>query len=86
MTLKGLKNYAFWIKLYGLIWLLLAFSILFFESESILFGLLYLAIYIVIGAISLFLREVVYGFRQYRHISVYLQPVFDIFEEPTLFR
>lgn len=86
MTLKGLKNYAFWIKLYGLIWLLLTFSILFFESESILFGLLYLAIYIVIGAISLFLREVM--FMVFAIIGIYLyifNLVFDIFEGSALF-
>ncbi|NLL90691.1 MAG: hypothetical protein GX226_06315, partial [Dehalococcoidales bacterium] len=73
-------------KLYGLIWLLLTFSILFFESESILFGLLYLTIYIVIGAISLFLREVM--FMVFAIIGIYLyifNLVFDIFEGSALF-
>jgi hypothetical protein len=86
ITLKGFKKYAFWVKLYGLIWLMFTFSILFFESDSILFGLLYLAIYIVIGAISLFMREAM--FMVFAIIGIYLyifNLVFDIFEGSALF-
>ncbi len=86
ITLRGLKPYAFWVKLYGLIWLLFTFSILFFESESVLFGLLYLGVYLVIAAVSLYLREAM--FMVFAIISIYLyifNLVFDIFEGSALF-
>jgi hypothetical protein len=86
MTVYGLKKYAFWIKLYGLIWLMFTFSILFFESESILFGVFYLVVYIAVGAISLFLREAM--FMVFAIIGIYLyifNLVFDIFEGSALF-
>ncbi|MDD4924592.1 MAG: DUF2157 domain-containing protein [Dehalococcoidales bacterium] len=86
MTMYGMKKFAFWVKLYGLIWLLFTFSILFFESESILFGLLYLVVYIIIAAISLFLREAM--FMVFAIISIYLyifNLVFDIFEGSAIF-
>jgi hypothetical protein len=86
MTVYGMKKYAFWVKLYGLIWLLFTFSILFFDSDSILFGLLYLAIYLIFAGVSLYLREVV--FMVFAIIGIYLyifNLVFDIFEGSAIF-
>ncbi|HAS05149.1 MAG TPA: hypothetical protein DCR71_05310 [Dehalococcoidia bacterium] len=81
-----MKNYAFWVKLYGLVWFLITSTILFFDSESILFGLLYLAIYLVIAGISLYLREAM--FMVFAIIGIYLyifNLVFDIFEGSAIF-
>ncbi len=86
MTIYGTKKYAFWVKLYGLIWLLFTFTVLFFESGSILFGLLYLAAYLVIAGISLYLREAM--FMVFAVIGIYLyifNLVFDIFEGSAIF-
>jgi hypothetical protein len=86
MTVYGMKNYAFWLKLYGLVWLLFTFSILFFDSGSILFGLLYLAIYIIIAGISLYLHEAM--FMVFAVIGIYFyifNLVFDIFEGSSIF-
>jgi hypothetical protein len=86
MTIYGMKKYAFWVKLYGLVWLLFTFSILFFDSDSILFGLLYLAVYLVFAGISLYLHEVL--FMVFAVIGIYLyifNLVFDIFEGSAIF-
>jgi len=86
MTIYGMKKYAFWVKLYGLTWLIFTFNILFFDSGSILFGLLSLAVYLIFAAISLYLREVV--FMVFAVIGIYLyifNLVFDIFEGSAIF-
>jgi hypothetical protein len=86
MTFYGMKDYAFWLKLYGLIWLLFSFSILFFESGSIIFGLLYLATYIIMVGISLYLHEAM--FIVFAVIGIYLyifNLVFDIFQGSAIF-
>jgi hypothetical protein len=86
MTIYGMKKYAFWVKLYGLTWLIITFSILFFDSGSILFGLLYLAVYLIFAGLSLYLREVV--FMVFAVIGIYLyifKLVFDIFEGSAIF-
>ena len=86
MTIYGMKKYAFWVKLYGLVWLIFTFTILFFDSDSILFGLLYLAVYLIFAGISLYLREIV--FMIFAVIGIYLyifNLVFDIFEGSAIF-
>jgi hypothetical protein len=60
LTLWGKKFHAFWFKLYGLVVLYIALVALFFESESVLFGLLFLAVYLVLIGLSLRFREVIY--------------------------
>jgi hypothetical protein len=86
MTIYKMKNYAFWVKLYGLVWFLITSTILFFDSESILFGLLFLAVYLIMAGVSLFLREVM--FMVFSVIGVYIyifNLVFDIFEGSAIF-
>lgn len=86
MTIYKMKNYAFWVKLYGLVWFLITSTILFFDSESILFGLLFLAVYLIMAGISLFLREIM--FMVFAVIGVYIyifNLVFDIFEGSAIF-
>ena len=86
MTIYGMKKYAFWVKLYGLVWLIFTFSILFFDSDSILFGLLYLAVYLIFAGISLYLREIM--FMVFAIIGIYFyifKLVFDIFEGSAIF-
>ncbi len=81
LTLWGKKLYAFWFKLYGLVGLYIAFVTLFFESDRVLFGLLFLAVYLIMIGLSLRFREVIYlifgaiGF--YTYIT---RLVFDTFE------
>lgn len=60
LTLWGKKLYAFWFKLYGLVGLYIAFVTLFTESDSVLFGLLFLAVYLIMIGLSLRFREVIY--------------------------
>ncbi len=60
LTLWGRKAYAFWFKLYGLVGLYIAFVNLFVESEGILFGLLFLLVYLIMIGFSLRFREVIY--------------------------
>jgi hypothetical protein len=60
LTLWGRKLYAFWFKLYGLVGLYIAFVNLFVESKSILFGLLFLLVYLIIIGFSLRFREIIY--------------------------
>jgi len=63
LTLWGRKAYAFWFKLYGLVGLYIAFLNLLIEiteSDGILFGLLYLAVYLIMIGLSLRFREVIY--------------------------
>ena len=86
ITFKGMKSYAFWFKLYGLIGLQIAFSILFFDNESILFGLFFLAVYLVMMWLSIYLREAM--FLVFSIISIYFyifRLVFDIFENTVYF-
>jgi hypothetical protein len=60
LSLLGKKNYTFWIKLYGLIGLQIGFTMLFSNSDSMLFGLLFLVVYLVLVVLSLYFQEVIY--------------------------
>ena len=60
LTFWGKKLYAFWFKLYGLVGLYIALVALFTESDSALFGLLFLAVYLIMIGLSLRFREVIY--------------------------
>ena len=60
LALRGRKPDAFWFKLYGLVGLQITFSTLFFESDSVLFGLLFLLVYLVILGFSLRFGEIIY--------------------------
>jgi len=86
LTLWGRKPYAFWFKLYGLVGLYIAFTNLFVESESILFGLLFLLVYLIMVGFSLRFREVIYLI--FGAIGVYtyiIRLVFDTFEGTAYF-
>ncbi len=76
----GWKSHAFWLELYGLIALQSSFTSLFFASDSVLFGLLFLAVYLAFVGISVWLREAV--FLVFGAIGFYIyviRLVFDIF-------
>ena len=60
LTLWRRQGYAFWFKLYGLVGLYVSFVSLFTESDSVLFGLLFLAVYLIMIGLSLRFREVIY--------------------------
>jgi hypothetical protein len=60
LSLLGKKNYTFWIKLYGLVGLQIGFTVLFSNSDSTLFGLLFLVVYLVLVVLSLYFQEVIY--------------------------
>jgi hypothetical protein len=80
------EELCFLVQALGLMWLAVSFTILFSESQSILFGLLYLAVYLAIAGISLSMREVM--FLVFSVISIYFyifRLVFDIFENTALF-
>ena len=86
LTMWEKKRYAFWFKLYGLVSLQIAFTGLFVDSESVLFGLLFLLVYLVMVGLSLRFREVIFlvfgaiGF--YTYIT---RLVFDVFEGEAYF-
>lgn len=86
LTQWGKKPQAFWFKLYGLIGLQITFSSLFFESESLLFGLLFLFVYLFLIGLSLRFREVIYlifgGIGVYTYIT---RLVFDTFRGAAYF-
>ncbi len=60
LTLWGKKAYTFWLKLYGLVGLQIAFTILFIDSDNALFGLLFFFVYLFLVGLSLRFREVIY--------------------------
>ncbi len=86
LTVREKRPYAFWLKLYGLIALQISFTGLFVQSESVLFGLLFLLVYIIMVGLSLRFREVIFlvfgaiGF--YTYIT---RLVFDVFEGKAYF-
>ena len=86
LTIWEKRSFAFWFKLYGLIAFQISFTSLFAESESILFGLLFLLVYLVIIGISIRFREVIFlifgaiGFYTY-----IIRLVFDVFEGKAYF-
>jgi hypothetical protein len=86
LTLWGRKPYAFWFKLYGLGGLYIAFINLFVESGGILFGLLFLLVYLIMVGFSLRFREVIYLI--FGAIGVYtyiIRLVFVTFEDTVYF-
>jgi len=86
LTLWEKKPHAFWFKLYGLVGLYVAFTTLFVDSDNVLFGLLFLFVYLAMVGFSLRLHEVIYlifgaiGF--YTYIT---RLVFDTFEGSAYF-
>jgi hypothetical protein len=86
MTVRSMKRYAFWFKLYGLVGLQITFSALLVQNPNVLFGLLFLFIYMVFIGLSLWFREVIFlvfgaiGF--YTYIT---RLVFDVFEGEAFF-
>jgi hypothetical protein len=86
LTLWGKKLYSFWFKLYGLVALQISFTALYIESQSVLFGLLYLLVYLAMVAISLRFREAV--FLVFGAIGFYIyiiRLVTDVFQETAYF-
>ncbi|HEY97975.1 MAG TPA: DUF2157 domain-containing protein [Dehalococcoidia bacterium] len=60
LTLYRKPQYTFWLKLYGLMGLQVGFTILFSDSDSALFGILYLVVYLVLIGFSVRFQEVIY--------------------------
>jgi hypothetical protein len=87
LTFWGRKRYAFWFKLYGLVGLYIAFLNLFIESgHPLLFGLLFLLVYLIIIGFSLRFREIIYLI--FGVIGVYsyiIRLVFDTFQGTVYF-
>jgi len=80
------RLYAFWFKLYGLVCLYIGFTTLFVRSESILFGLLFLLVYLIMVAFSLRFREVIYLIAGAIGIYIYIvRLVFDTFQGTVYF-
>ena len=86
LSLRGKKQYAFWLKLYGLVGLLVGFTILFSTSENALFGILFLAVYLIMIAFSVRFQEVIY--LVFGVIGVYtyiIRLIFDYLEDTVYF-
>ena len=80
------KPYAFWIQLYGVIAFQISFSVLFAESESLLFGLLFLLVYLIFIGASLWLRQVIFlVFGAIGFYTYIFRLVFDVFEGKAYF-
>ena len=82
-----LKNqYSFWLKLYGLVGLQVGFTTLFSNSENVLFGLLFLAVYLIMIVFSIRFQEVIY--LVFGIIGVYtyiIRLIFDYLEDTVYF-
>jgi hypothetical protein len=84
LSLREKNKYTFWLKLYGLVGLFIGFTTLFGNSDDALFGLLYLAVYLIIIISSFWFQEIIYlvfgliGFYTYiiRLIVDYLENTF----------
>jgi len=86
LSLYGKKQYTFWLKLYGLVGLLVGFTILFSTSENALFGILFLAVYLIMIAFSVRFQEVIY--LVFGVIGVYtyiIRLIFDYLEDTVYF-
>ena len=86
LSLLGRKNYTFWIKLYGLVGLQIGFTVLFSDSDSTLFGLLFLVVYLILIVLSLYFQEVIY--LVFGVIGVYtyiIRLIFDYLEDTVYF-
>lgn len=86
LSLYGRKRYTFWLKLYGLVGLQAGFTVLFSNSESVLFGLLFLVVYLIMIAFSIVFQEVIY--LVFGVIGVYtyiIRLIFDYLEGTAYF-
>ena len=86
LSLYGKKQYTFWLKLYGLVGLLVGFTILFSTSENTLFGILFLVVYLIMIVFSLRFQEVIY--LVFGVIGVYtyiIRLIFDYLEDTVYF-
>jgi len=86
LSLRGKRQYTFWLKLYGLVGLQVGFTILFSNSDSALFGILFLAVYLIMIAFSLRFQEVIY--LVFGVIGVYtyiIRLIFDYLEDTVYF-
>lgn len=86
LTLWKNKPHAFWFKLYGLVGLQISFTTLFVDSDSVLFGLLFLFVYLIMIGLSLRFREIVYlVFGAIGAYTYFTRLVFDTFEGTVYF-
>lgn len=86
LTLWGRKPHALWLKLYGLVGLQIAFTILFFRSDSVLFGLLFFFVYLVMVGLSLRFQEIIYlVFGAIGIYTYFTNLVFDTFKGTVYF-
>ena len=80
------KPYAFWIQLYGLVAFQVTFTALFVESESLVFGLLFLLVYLIFIGASLWLRQVILlVFGAIGFYTYIFRLVFDVFKGEAYF-
>jgi len=85
-SLLGKNQHTFWLKLYGLVGLQIGFTTLFSGSDQALFGLLFLAVYLVLIVLSLHFQEVIY--LVFGVIGVYtyiIRLIFDYLEDTVYF-
>jgi hypothetical protein len=86
LSLTGRKRQAFWLKLYGLVGLYIGFNTMFFSSDSVLFGILYLAVYLVIMLSSFWFQEIIYLVAGIIGVYTYLiRLIVDYLEGTTYF-
>jgi hypothetical protein len=86
LSLRGMKRYTFWLKLYGLVGLQAGFTTLFANNDNTLFGILFLAVYLIMIAFSLRFQEVIYLI--FGVIGVYtyiIRLIFDYLEDTVYF-
>ena len=86
LSLRDKKRYTFWLKLYGLVGLQVGFTTLFSNSENALFGLLFLAVYLIMIVFSIRFQEVIY--LVFGVIGVYtyiIRLIFDYLEDTVYF-
>ena len=86
LTLRGKKLQAFWVKLYGLVGLQIAFTSLFVESDSVFFGLLFFFVYLIMVGLSLRFQEIIYlVFGAIGIYTYFTNLVFDTFKGTVYF-
>ena len=86
LSLAGKKQNIFWLKLYGLVGLQIGFTTLFTNSQSALFGVLFLVVYLIMILMSLRFQEVIYlVFGIIGAYTYIIRLVFDYLEDTVYF-
>ena len=86
LTLRGKKLHTFWVKLYGLVGLQIAFTTLLIDSNSVFFGLLFFFVYLIMVGLSLRFQEIIYlVFGAIGIYTYFTNLVFDTFKGTVYF-